>query len=89
MLEMICTIPENIGWMMVGIAGTLCAVALVALGKTIVEAIKARKDYKGSGNPVLVGCLRAQSADDLPGLFWGLLMDDDDEKTESGLLTED
>jgi hypothetical protein len=44
MLEMICTIPENIGWMMVGIAGTLCAVVLVALGKTIVEAIKARKE---------------------------------------------
>lgn len=44
MLEMICTIPENIGWMMVGIAGTLCAAMLVKLGKTIVEAIKARRE---------------------------------------------
>ena len=44
MLEMICAIPENIGWMMVGIAGTLCAVMLVILGKTIIEAIKARKE---------------------------------------------
>jgi hypothetical protein len=42
MLEMICTIPENIGWMMVGAVGMLCAVMLVKLGAVIVDAIKSR-----------------------------------------------
>ena len=42
MLEMICAIPENIGWVMVGAAGMLCAVMLVKLGKIVVEMIKNR-----------------------------------------------
>ena len=44
MLEMICAIPENIGWIMVGAAGMLCAVMLVKLGGVIVEAIKAHRE---------------------------------------------
>jgi len=44
MLEMICAIPENIGWVMVGAAGMLCAVMLVKLGGVIVEAIKERRE---------------------------------------------
>jgi hypothetical protein len=42
MLEMICAIPENIGWVMVGAVGMLCAVMLVKLGKIVVEMIKDR-----------------------------------------------
>jgi hypothetical protein len=42
MLEMICKIPENIGWVAVGAVGMLCAVMLVKLGGIIVEAIKSR-----------------------------------------------
>lgn len=42
MLEMICKIPENIGWVMVGAVGMLCVVMLVKLGKIVVEMIKAR-----------------------------------------------
>ena len=42
MLEMICAIPENIGWVMVGAVGMLCAVMLVKLGKVVVEMIKYR-----------------------------------------------
>ena len=36
------TIPEFAGWIAVGVAGTLCAIAMVALGKTIIKAIKMR-----------------------------------------------
>jgi hypothetical protein len=42
MLEMICKIPENIGWVMVGAVGMLCVVVLVKLGKVIAEMIKYR-----------------------------------------------
>lgn len=42
MLEMICKIPENIGWVMVGAVGMLGVVMLVKLGKIVVETIKAR-----------------------------------------------
>lgn len=42
MLEMICKIPENIGWVMVGAVGMLCVVMLVKLGKIVVEVIKDR-----------------------------------------------
>ena len=40
MLEMICAIPENIGWVVVGAVGMLCAVMLVKLGKVVVKMIK-------------------------------------------------
>jgi hypothetical protein len=42
MLEMICAIPENIGWIMVGAVGMCCVMTLVALGWLCVEAIKER-----------------------------------------------
>ena len=42
MIEMLCRIPDHIGWMMVGATGALCAVMLVALGRTIYFAIKER-----------------------------------------------
>lgn len=43
MLEMICAIPESIGWVMVGAVGIFCAVMLVKIGGIIIEAIKARR----------------------------------------------
>lgn len=46
MLEMICRIPENIGWVIVGAVGMLCAVMLIKLGKVIVEMIKYRIEEK-------------------------------------------
>lgn len=42
MIEMLCRIPDHIGWMMVGATGALCAAMLVALGRTIYFAIKER-----------------------------------------------
>ena len=42
MLEFICTIPENIGWMLVGAAGAYASVAGWMVGKTIYLAIKER-----------------------------------------------
>ena len=40
MLELICAIPENVGWMLVGIVGTLCAVMMYKLGKLFVQMWK-------------------------------------------------
>ena len=37
MLELLCKIPDHIGWMLVGVAGTLCAVMMYKLGKLFVE----------------------------------------------------
>lgn len=42
MLEMICAIPENVGWTLVGFTACLCCVMAVKLGKIIVQAIKDR-----------------------------------------------
>ena len=42
MLEMICKIPENIGWIMVGAVGMICLMVLSALLWVVVEAIKER-----------------------------------------------
>jgi len=39
MLEMICKIPEEIGWTMVGFAACLCCVMAIKLGKTVARAI--------------------------------------------------
>ena len=44
MMNLINAIPENIGWVMVGAVGMLCAVMLVKLGGIIVEAIKSRME---------------------------------------------
>ena len=40
MLEMICSIPENVGWIIVGAAGMLAMVMLVKLGKLFVQMWK-------------------------------------------------
>ncbi len=40
MLEMICKVPENIGWVAVGVAGTLCVIMAIKLGKVFVEMWK-------------------------------------------------
>lgn len=40
MLELICNIPENVGWIIVGVVGTLCAVMIWKLGKLCVEMWK-------------------------------------------------
>ena len=37
MMNLICNIPEEIGWVLVGILGTLCAMMAVKLGKVFVE----------------------------------------------------
>lgn len=42
MMNFINTIPENIGWVIVGVVGTLCAMMLFKLGKIVVEMIKLR-----------------------------------------------
>ena len=39
MMNFINTIPENVGWVMVGATGMLCVVALVMLGKCIFDTI--------------------------------------------------
>jgi hypothetical protein len=40
MLEMICRIPDSIGWAIVGALAMLCAVMLVKLGKMFVQMWK-------------------------------------------------
>ena len=40
MLELICAIPENVGWMLVSTVGTLCAVMMYKLGKLFVQMWK-------------------------------------------------
>ena len=42
MLEMICAIPEEIGWTLVGVATTVTAIMLGYLVKDIYQAIKER-----------------------------------------------
>ena len=42
MMNFINTIPENVGWVMVGATGMLCAIAFVILGKCIVQMIAER-----------------------------------------------
>ena len=44
MLEMICAIPEEIGWALVGFVGALALVMAIKVGKMIVEAIKERME---------------------------------------------
>lgn len=40
MLEMICAIPDHIGWVIVGAVGMLCAVMMYKLGKLFVQMWK-------------------------------------------------
>ena len=42
MLELICAIPENVGWMLVGAVGAYATVAGWMVGKAIYLAIKER-----------------------------------------------
>ena len=42
MLELLCAIPEHIGWMLVGAVGAYASVAGWMVGKTIYKAIKER-----------------------------------------------
>lgn len=40
MLEMIYAVPENIGWVIVGVSGTVCAMMLFKLGELFVQMLK-------------------------------------------------
>ena len=40
MLELICAIPEAIGWVSVGVVGTLCVMMAVKLGKLFIQMWK-------------------------------------------------
>ena len=40
MLELLCKIPDIIGWIIVGVLCTLCAVMLFNLGKVLVQIWK-------------------------------------------------
>ena len=40
MMNLICSIPENVGWALVGAVGMLCVVMAVKLGKILVEMWK-------------------------------------------------
>ena len=40
MMNLICAIPENVGWVAVGAVGMLCVVMAVKLGKILVEMWK-------------------------------------------------
>lgn len=40
MLEFICTIPESIGWVIVGATGACCAMMFVKLVKLFIEMWK-------------------------------------------------
>ena len=44
MLEMICKIPEEIGWALVGFVGAFALMMTIKVGKVIVEAIKERME---------------------------------------------
>ena len=40
MMNLICAIPENVGWVLVGAVGMLCVVMAVKLGKLSVQMWK-------------------------------------------------
>ena len=44
MLKIICAIPEEIGWALVGFIGVFTLIMVVKVVKVIVEAIKERMD---------------------------------------------
>lgn len=47
MLKMICVIPEEIGWALVGFIGVFTLIMVAKVVKVIVEAIKERmEDYE-------------------------------------------
>lgn len=44
MLKIICAIPEEIGWAIVGFVGVFTLIMIAKVVKVIVEAIKERKE---------------------------------------------
>ena len=44
MLEMICAIPEEIGWALVGFTAAFCLMMMVKLGKLFVQMWKERHE---------------------------------------------
>lgn len=44
MLKMICVIPEEIGWALVGFVGVFTLIMAVKVVKVIVEAVKERME---------------------------------------------
>ena len=44
MLKMICVIPEEIGWALVGFIGVFTLIMVVKVVKVIVEAVKERME---------------------------------------------
>lgn len=50
MMNFLNTIPENVGWVMVGATGMLCAIALVMLGKCIFDIIVERIMWEDEEN---------------------------------------
>ena len=44
MLDMLCAIPEEIGWALVGMLGTLCGIGLYQLLKIFVQMWKERHE---------------------------------------------
>ena len=40
MMNLICSITENVGWMLVGAVGMLCVVMLCKLGKLFIQMWK-------------------------------------------------
>ena len=44
MLKMICAIPEEIGWAIVGFVGVFTLIMLAKVVKVIVEAVKERME---------------------------------------------
>ena len=47
MLKMICVIPEEIGWALVGFIGVFTLIMVVKVVKVIVEAVKERMEDNG------------------------------------------
>ena len=47
MLKMICAIPEEIGWALVGFVGAFTLMMAIKVGKAILEAIKERMEEDG------------------------------------------
>lgn len=44
MLELICSIPENIGWVIVGFTACLCMVMAIKLGKVFIQMWRDRHE---------------------------------------------
>ena len=45
MLELLCAIPENVGWALVGSSATVLAIMLFKLGKIFFEMYREWREY--------------------------------------------